>query len=72
MPLQSDLVVDPAPPRVNPLEMLELRRQRALHEVRDLEAMRARRPLLGFEERALRRSLSLVREMDDQIQALLA
>ncbi len=53
------------------LDSLEGRRRRGLVEVRDLEAVRAQRPLLPYEERSLRRSLSLVREMDDQIRALL-
>ena len=58
-------------PTSHPLEILEMRRLRGLSEVRELEALRARRPLLGFEERSLRRSQSLVKEMDDQIRELL-
>lgn len=53
------------------LEVLEARRLRGLREVLELEALQAQRPLLGFEQRSLRRSLSLVREMDDQIRTLL-
>ena len=61
----------PVLPSPHPLEMLEMRRLRGVSEVRDLEALRARRPLLGFEQRSLHRSQSLVKEMDDQIRELL-
>jgi hypothetical protein len=57
---------------MNPLEVLEQRRQRGLYAVRELEAVEARRPLMGFEQRAMRRNRSLVQEMDEQIRALLS
>lgn len=54
------------------LYSLEERRQRGLHEIRELEALKRQRPLLHFEERALRKNLELVQAMDDAIESLLA
>ena len=54
------------------LVSLEERRQRGLHEIRELESLKRQRPLLDFEERALRKSLALVIEMDRAIESLLA
>ncbi len=71
MPIASRPSPDLRKCPAHPLQVLEERRLRGLLELRDLEAVRLQRPLLGFEERALRRSQSLVQEMDARIRELL-
>ena len=60
--------MDGAP--MSTLEAMQQRRLRGLDEMHELETLRLCRPLHGYEERCLRRSRSLVLEMDAKLLEL--